>query len=182
MNHNHHNHNHFNNHNNHDHQTFAEKIKQYQPLIIIIALIALFTFARQWYYGMDFDAMLYDCMGITFLVFGGIKLLHWQGFVEAFRSYDDVAQMFYWYAVAYPFFEIGLGLLYWFRIAPIFTNVVTILLTSVTTYSVIKELRKQNPFPCACLGDVFVLPMTWVTLAENSFVILVALILLFRTL
>lgn len=179
MNHNHNNHN-FNNGKN-NHHSFTEKIKQYQPLIIIVALIAIFTLVRQYLYGMDFDAMLYDCMGITFLVFGGIKLVHWQGFVDAFRSYDDVAQKFYWYAVAYPFFEIGLGLLYWFRIAPIFTNVVTILLTSLTTYSVIKELRKQNPFPCACLGDVFVLPMTWVTLAENSFVIVVAIILLLRS-
>lgn len=161
--------------------SLSEKIKVYRPLIIIVGLIAAFTLVRQYLYGMDFDAMLYDCMGITFLVFGGIKLLRWQGFVDAFRSYDDVAQKFYWYAVAYPFFEISLGLLYWFRLAPVFTNVVTLILTSLTTFSVIKELRKQNPFPCACLGVVFELPMTWVTLAENTFVMIVALILLLRS-
>jgi hypothetical protein len=170
-----------NNHNNQNHhESLIEKIKVYQPLIIIIGLIAIFTFVRQYLYGMNLEAMLNDCMGVTFLVFGGIKLLRWQGFVDAFRSYDDVAQKLYGYAVAYPFFEITLGLLYWFRAVPVFTNVVTICLTSLTTYSVIKELRKQNPFPCACLGVVFKLPMTWVTLAENSFVIVVALFLLAR--
>jgi hypothetical protein len=159
----------------------SEKIKVYQPLIIIVGFITLFTVVRQYLYGMNFDAMLNDCMGITFLVFGGIKLVRWEGFVDAFRSYDDVARKFYGYAVAYPFFELGLGLLYWFRAVPVFTNVVTLVLTSLTTFSVIKELRKQNPFPCACLGVVFKLPMTWVTLAENSFVMLAAVILLLRS-
>lgn len=160
--------------------SLTEKLQQYRPLMLIIAGIALVTLFLQLVRGYNFDAMLYDCMGITFLIFGAIKLLRWQGFVDAFRSYDDLAQRFYWYAVIYPFFEIGLGLLYWLRIAPVFTNVATIALTSLTTLSVVKELRKNNPFPCACLGTVFVLPMTWVTLAENMFVIVVALILLMR--
>ena len=161
--------------------SLSEKIKTYRPLIIIVAAIAAFTLLRQIINGYSFDGMMYDMMGITFLVFGGIKLFNWEGFVEAFQSYDDVAQKFYWYAVAYPFFEIGLGLMYWFRFMPVATNIVTILLTLLTTVSVVKELRKNKPFPCACLGAVFVLPMTWVTLVENSFVIVMALIMLIRS-
>lgn len=158
----------------------VEKLKEYRPLIIIISIIVFLTLLLQIKNGYNLDAMMYDMMGITFVVFGGIKLLRWGGFVEAFQMYDDVARRFYWWAVAYPFFEIGLGLLYWFRIMPVATNIITILLTSLTTFSVVKELRKNNPFPCACLGAVFVLPMTWVTLVENMFVIGMALIMLAR--
>jgi hypothetical protein len=161
--------------------SFLKKLKTYQPLIIIIALIISFTLIRQMIYGYNFDALMYDMMGFTFIIFGGIKLLRWEGFIEAFRSYDDIAQKFYWWAVAYPLFEVGLGLLYWFRIMPVMTNIMTILLTSLTTVSVVKELRKDKPFPCACLGVVFVLPMTWVTLFENLFVIAMALIMLTRS-
>lgn len=156
----------------------VEKIKTYAPLLIIIALIIGLTCMMQIVYGFNLHNFMYDFMAFTFLIFGGVKMLNWHGFIDAFRSYDDVAQKFYWYAALYPLFEVSLGLLYWFRLFPIFTNVITILLAALTTFSVIKELRKNNPFPCACLGAVFVLPMTWVTLFENLFMIVMALLLL----
>jgi hypothetical protein len=30
-----------------------------------------------------------------------------------------------------------------------------------------RELRKNNQIPCACLGVVFKIPMTWVTFIED---------------
>ena len=155
-----------------------EKIKIYAPLLRIIVIIAFLTVLMQIVHGFNLHNLMYDFMAFTFLIFGGIKMLKWQGFIDAFRSYDDIAQMLWWYAPLYPLFEVSLGLLYWFRLFPVFTNIITILLASLTTYSVIKELRKHNPFPCACLGAVFVLPMTWVTLVENIFMIAMAIMLL----
>lgn len=158
----------------------SEKIKTYAPLLIIIGIICALTLAMQIARGFNLEAMMYDFMAFTFLIFGGVKMLNWRGFIDAFRSYDDVAKRFYWYAALYPLFEIGLGIAYWFRWAPVFTNIVTILLTFASTISVIKELRKDRPFPCACLGAVFVLPMTWVTLFENLFMMIMAFMLLIK--
>ena len=158
-----------------------EKVRVYAPLIIIIALIIGLTLCKQILYGLSMHDFMYDFMAFTFLIFGGIKMFNWHGFIDAFRSYDDVAQKFYWYAALYPLFEVGLGLFYLFRLFPVFTNSVTILLAAFTTFSVVKELRKNNPFPCACLGAVFVLPMTWVTLFENIFMIVMAFLLLIKS-
>ena len=157
-----------------------KSLKVYSPLVAIVVVIGIITLLRQMIYGLNVEAMMYDCMGITLLVFGTIKLLRWQGFVDAFRSYDLVAQRSELYAKMYPLIEIALGFLYLQRILPLFTNVTTLVLTSLSTISVVRELRKPNPMPCACMGAVFVLPMTWVTLAENGFMMAVAIVLLIK--
>lgn len=157
---------------------FMEKLKTYKPLIIIISLIIVFVIARQIVGGYSFITMMHDFMGVTFIVFGGIKLFRWQGFVEAYMMYDVVAKHSKVYAYLYPLFEVGLGYLLFMQLYTVQACVATLVLTGLSTIGVVKQLRKKNPFPCACLGVVFVLPMTWVTLFENCFMMVMAVVLM----
>ena len=52
-------------------------------------------------------------MGLFFLIFGALKLIDYEMFVEMFRMYDPWSKRWDWYAWAYPFIEILLGMLYW---------------------------------------------------------------------
>lgn len=157
---------------------FVKKLKTYKPLIFIVGLILLLVVVRQVLNGYDPTTAMYDFMGITFLVFGFIKMLKWHGFVDAYMSYDVIARHSRLYAYAYPVFEVVLGYLFFMQLYVFYASVATIILTGLSTIGVVNELRKKNPFPCACLGAVFVLPMTWVTLFENLFMMAMAFALI----
>ena len=155
--------------------------KDFLPLIVIFALIAGFTALRQsmapFFNSMD---AMNDFMAAFFLIFGAFKLINIHGFVEAYRTYDLVAQRSFAYAYAYPVIELGLGVFYLFRLFPIATNVIRLVVMLVSALGVGIELSKGKEVMCACLGVVFKLPMTHVTLFEDLLMAGVAAYMLFN--
>lgn len=154
-------------------------LKTFLPLILIFSLILLFTLSRQLLYGWDLQRAMYDFMGSFFVVFGGFKLYNLRGFAEAYSMYDIIAKKFPTYGFIYPFLEVGLGIAYLFRLMPFWTNIATFILMTISSIGVANELRKKNPIVCACLGAVFKIPMTYVTLAEDVLMAAMALWMLF---
>lgn len=134
------------------------------------------TVGTAWYQ-TDFSSMnlMMLSMAFFFLVFGVFKLNNLQGFANAYAMYDVIAMKSRTYALAYPFIEIGLGILYLFSIGGIWRDVVTLIIMSISAYGVWKALQVQDEIHCACLGTVFKVPMTKVTLFENLFMALMAL-------
>ncbi len=102
-----------------------------------------------------------------FLVFSFFKLLDLRGFADAYRSYDVVARKLPAWGVAYPFVELGLGVLYLVNLAPWTTNIITLVVMLVSSIGVLKTLIDKRSIRCACLGTVLKLPMTKVTLVED---------------
>lgn len=154
------------------------KLRDFLPLIVIFTLILAFTCVHQMYVGFTWMGAMRDFMGSFFLVFGTFKLLNLSGFAKAYQIYDLVAQRSVVYAYAYPFLEIGLGIAYFTRFMPKITNVFTLVLMSVSALGVFNELRKGKQIVCACLGVVFKIPMTYVTLMEDVLMAGMALVML----
>ena len=149
------------------------------PLIIITLLILVVTCARRWYeHSWHTAEIMQDFMGFFFMVFGAFKLLNLKGFVEAYRSYDIIAKRSNLYAKIYPCIEIALGIFYLLRLFPVITNSITLLLMFVSSIGVAQALLKKEKIVCACLGTVFKIPMTYVTLAEDVLMALMALAML----
>lgn len=48
----------------------------------------------------------------------------------------------------------------------------------IGAYGVYRKLRAHEEIPCACLGTVFKVPMTWVTLGEDLLMAGMALFLI----
>jgi len=117
-------------------------------------------------------------MGIFFLVFGTFKLIKLKDFAQAYSEYDLIAKKFKVYGFIYPFLEILLGIAYLMNWNPTITNSVTLVLMLVSAAGVFNELRKGRTIVCACLGTVFKVPMTYVTLAEDLLMALMALMML----
>lgn len=167
------------NHNNHEHTLDSElKLTDFAPLIIIFCVIIATTFGLQWYRSFSFIGALSDFMAAFFLIFGFFKIINWPQFVQAYREYDLLAQKSIAYAYAYPLIEIGLGILYLFRLFPVFTNVVTLIIMCISSLGVLVALRKNDKIVCACLGAVFKLPMTYVSLLEDLLMAVMALVML----
>jgi hypothetical protein len=155
-------------------------IKKFIPLITIFFLIASFTLVRQlisntWH----IKPMMLDFMGAFFIVFGAFKIINLNNFAKAYAMYDLIAKQSKTYAFAYPFIELTLGVCYLWRCALVLTNWVTLIIMLVSAAGVARELYKGNQITCACLGLVFKFPMTYVTLAEDLLMALMAATMLY---
>lgn len=165
----------------HIHSTVPTRInfRDFIPLITIFVIILGLTIARQLYAGWDLRDAMSDFMGFFFIIFGGFKVINWHGFVQAYRIYDIFAQRSIAYAYAYPLIELSLGAAYLLRLDPFATNLITFVVMLVSSIGVAIELSKGKTIVCACLGDLFKLPMTYVTLLEDLLMAGMALIMLF---
>jgi hypothetical protein len=154
------------------------KLRDFVPLIVIFSLILLFTILRQFYMGFHMISAMRDFMGSFFIVFGAFKVFNLRGFATAYQTYDLLAKRVALYAYLYPFLELALGVSYFVGWNPFVTNLATVVLMSFSALGVFNELRKGNEFMCACLGVVFKIPMTYVTLLEDLLMAVMALIML----
>jgi len=143
-------------------------IKNFLPLIIIFSIILILTITKQIVAGTwDIHNFMYDFMGLFFIIFGLFKVLNLTTFAQAYASYDLIAAKSTIYAHAYPFIELTLGVLYLLRWYPQFTNAATIIIMLISAAGVARALSKREQITCACLGVVFKIPMTYVTLLED---------------
>lgn len=153
------------------------------PLISMFGVIAILT-AITMYIKQDYSFMtgMMSMMAYFFLIFGLFKLSNLSAFADAYMTYDILAKKSRTYALLYPFIEIGLGVLYFFIIGGIYRDIFTFIIMSIGTIGVWKALQNKDEIPCACLGTVFSVPMTKVTLFENLFMALMALYMVVTTL
>ena len=81
--------------------------------------------------------------------------------------YDIVAAKWNGWGKIYPFVELALGIAYLINFAPFYTNIVTVVVLGVSSIGVIQSNLNKKKIKCACLGDVFNLPMSTVTIIED---------------
>lgn len=153
-------------------------LKNFLPLIIIASIIIALTAIHQMYYGFNNMHAMRIFMALFFLVFGSFKVINLKAFAKAYAEYDIISKQFFWYGYLYPFLELGLGVAYLMNLMPVVTNIVTLIVMLISAFGVFIELRKGHMIACACLGMVFKLPMTWVTLSEDLIMAIMALIAL----
>jgi hypothetical protein len=158
-------------HTHHDHSEHTatkHTAKDFVPLIVIFAVVIGFTLITLRIQGTSAvqDVMRFF-MGYFFLVFGGFKVIRWKGFVDAYATYDLIAMRSRVYGYAYPLIELGLAVLYLSGLYLTPTNVITLVVMLVGAIGVYRKLKQHETIPCACLGVVFKIPMTYVTLIED---------------
>ena len=156
------------------------KLSIYKPLFLIVIFISGVSLLSQ-YNSNSFSVSLWmrHFMAGFFIVFSFFKLLNLQGFSDSYRMYDVVAAKWKPWAFIYPFVELLLGVLYLINVFPVETNIATIVILGIGSIGVIQSNLNKRKIKCACLGDVFNLPMSTVTIIENLTMILMALLMLF---
>jgi copper chaperone CopZ len=155
------------------------RLSTYWPLILVVGyIVAGMVYVQwatgnwSWHHGMSLF------MGLFFLGFAFFKLLNVPKFADAFSSYDLIAARWRGYALAYPFIELTLGFCYLLGLFPVATNVATIAVMGVGLIGVVQAVAKGQAIQCACLGTAFNLPMSSVTIIENSSMVLMAVAML----
>ena len=152
-------------------------LKRLTPLFYVFGFIFLFPLVRQ-LNGVNSMLYMMDFMGVFFLVFGLFKLIDLHGFVNGFQEYDFIAKKFKFYGYIYPFVEIILGAMYLLGIMYLWQNLLVLILSSIGIFTAYKYIGHADDIECVCLGTVFKLPMTWVTLSENLLMFVMVLFMM----
>jgi copper chaperone CopZ len=162
-------------------------LQTYRPLLLILAFIlgasVLVQLGQHAGHGMGASAisahetMRYFMAGF-FLVFAFFKLLDLQAFADAYSGYDLLAARWRTWGLIYPFIELGLGIAYLANISPVATAWITILVMGFSAIGVIRAVLDKRRIRCACLGSVFNLPMSTVTIVEDVGMVLMAAVML----
>lgn len=140
----------------------------YYPLVLIfVYLLGAVGLAEVATGGFDGMRAMRHFMAGFFLVFSFFKMLDVSAFATSYGSYDVIARRWLGYGYVYPFIELSLGAAYLTDFQPVATNVVTLVVMGVGTVGVVQTLLSHRKIRCACLGTVFNLPMSYVTLVED---------------
>ena len=147
----------------------------YKPILlvfgyILLTVIGFLAATGSW----DGALAMRLFMAGFFLVFSFFKFLDVAGFASVFRGYDLVARVLPGYGRAYPFIELVLGLAYLTNAAPAATNIATAIIMAVGLVGVIRAVVSKQSIRCACLGTGFNIPMSTVTIIENSVMLVMA--------
>ena len=152
----------------------------YKPIVIIFAYITVISLIAGYANGnLDIMTAMRVFMAGFFLTFSFFKLLDIKGFATSYAMYDIVAKKFNAWGYIYVFTELGLGLAFATNFAPITTNAITVVVMFVSLLGVLQSVLNKKKIQCACLGAVFNLPMSTVTIIEDGLMIVMSIAMLF---
>lgn len=151
----------------------------YKPVILIFAYLTGISLLIEWEHG-TFHLMRWMnfFMGGFFLVFSFFKLLNLRGFAESYGMYDILAKRWKGWGYLYPFIELALGVAFLVGFEPMVTNTVTLLVMGISIIGVLLSVLNKRKIKCACLGDVFNLPMSTITIIEDALMIAMSVFML----
>ena len=167
-----------------EHNEVAEQAKSwfetYKPILLIFLYITgvtvLVQISNQTFNWMQ--AMRHFMAGF-FLVFSFFKMLNLKGFAESYVMYDVLAKRIPAWAYIYAFVELGLGIAHLINFNPYLTNLVTMIVMSISIIGVLQSVLNKKKIQCACLGAIFNLPMSTVTIIEDGLMIAMSGLMLF---
>jgi cation transport ATPase len=165
------------------HNETAEQAKSwvetYKPILLIFFYISLVTILIQ-LKNENFNGMewMRHFMAGFFLVFSFFKFLNLKGFTESYVMYDVLAKKLPAWAYIYAFVELGLGIANVIDFNPIITNSITFIVMTISIIGVLQSVLNKKKIQCACLGAVFNLPMSTVTIIEDALMIAMSGIML----
>lgn len=166
-----------------EHDETAEQAKSwlatYKPILIIFAYITTISvIAGTQHNTFHWMQAMNIFMAGFFLTFSFFKMLDLKGFAESYSMYDIVAKKVKAWGFIYAFIELGLGIAYATNFQPLATNIVTLVVMTISIIGVLQSVLNKRKIQCACLGAVFNLPMSTVTIIEDALMIAMSGIML----
>jgi copper chaperone CopZ len=147
-------------------------IETYKPIFLIFAYISMVTVLVEIVSGsFIWDRWMRYFMAGFFLVFSFFKLLDLRGFAERYSTYDIIAKRWSGWGYVYAFIELALGIAFLTDFSPLVTNGVTFVVMTISIIGVLQSVLNKRKIKCACLGAVFNLPMSTITIIEDALMI-----------
>ncbi|MGO4893677.1 MauE/DoxX family redox-associated membrane protein [Flavobacterium sp. W21_SRS_FM6] len=153
----------------------------YTPVIALFSLAALMALAVQNTYHAALFSMhtllLFIAISMVLLALQKLKDLY--SFTNSFITYDLLAMRHLRYAYVYPFLEAYAGLGMLAGLPAIYVAPISLFIGTVGGISVIKAVYiDKRELTCACVGGDSQVPLGFVSLTENLFMIGAAILML----
>lgn len=144
----------------------------YKPILLIFGYVTAISLVVSWQgSGINFMVFMRIFMAGFFLTFSFFKMLNLKAFAESYAMYDIVAKKISAWGYVYAFIELGLGLSFALNLSPVVVNWVTLIVMTISILGVLESVLNKKKIQCACLGAVFNLPMSTVTIVEDAIMI-----------
>jgi copper chaperone CopZ len=151
----------------------------YKPIFLIFLYISIVSIiAAASANGFNWMQAMRIFMSGFFLAFSFFKLLDIKGFADSYSTYDIIAKKFRAWGFIYPFIELLLGIAYAVNFRPLITNAGTFFVMTVSIIGVLQSVLNKRKIRCACLGAVFNLPMSTLTIIEDALMVVMSGIML----
>jgi copper chaperone CopZ len=156
-------------------------LSTYRPILLIFVYITVAS-AIAAGAGSSFNLWtgLRIFMSGFFLVFSFFKMLDLNGFADSYSMYDIVAKKFRHWGYIYAFIELFLGLMFAINYQPVVMNYITLVVMLVSITGVLQSVFNKRKIKCACLGAVFNLPMSTVTIIEDALMIAMSIAMIIK--
>lgn len=151
-----------------------EGATSYQPVIAIFAVAFLLGLAISWVaLGSIFTVQAIEWfVGVSMCLLAVQKLQDLRSFSTMFLNYDLLARRWVRYGYIYPFGEALAGVLMIAHALPIVSVPVALFIGSIGAVSVFKAVYiDRRELKCACVGGNSNVPLGFVSLTENLFMI-----------
>lgn len=165
-------------------QTVADpKKSNYTPVIAVFIAAAFMALAVSYLLsGMPLTLKTVELfIAISMVILATLKLQNVETFSTMFLNYDLLAKRWVPYGYIYPFAEFGAGVL---MIAGVFNWLsvpVALVIGTIGAVSVFKAVYvDKRELKCACVGGDSRVPLGFVSLTENLFMIFMALWMMLR--
>lgn len=144
----------------------------YKPILLLFGLITAIALIAGYSDGsVDGMTAMRIFMSGFFLSFSFFKLLDLNGFADSYSTYDIIAKKWRGWGYVYAFIELALGFAFALNFEPVLTNGVTLVVMGISIVGVLQAVLNKRKIQCACLGAVFNLPMSTVTIIEDALMI-----------
>lgn len=156
-------------------------IATYKPIFVLFAYITgitLFVEANRGFFNLE--QWMQNFMAAFFLGFSFFKLLNLQSFADSYSSYDIIAKKWKGWGYIYAFIELALGIGFLMHFNPLLTNGVAFVVMSISIIGVLQSVLNKRKIQCACLGAVFNLPMSTITIIEDALMIVMSAIMVVK--
>lgn len=142
-------------------------LQSFLLITFIFSTLYLINLLLKKIYGIKNKQLYKNYIGSILILFGILKLINLNKFVDIFRKYDIIGKHNPIYAFSYPFLEIILGILYIYDIEISKVKFVNMTIMLISIISVLISLVNGQKLRCGCLGSFFHIPLSYITLSEN---------------
>ena len=154
------------------------KATSYTPVLAVFAVAALLALAVNWLTFLPLLSFvtLERFVAIAMILLAMLKLQDVDRFATMFLNYDLLARRLPPYGMAYPFLELGAGVLMLTRTLNWLSIPVALFIGGIGAVSVFRAVYvEKRDLKCACVGGNSNVPLGFVSLTENVMMVVMAL-------